>query len=110
MTAGKPLTPAANDALLINAVDMWDEGRRKQLIRSRGYDGVIHSNLEVIDYLGVPAVIFEAMVATPEWGATEVRYAVRVDDLDGIELGSWGRIVGGDDHPLFQFLHEEEDD
>jgi hypothetical protein len=106
LTTGKPLTRAAQDALLLNALDMWDEKRHQQQIKSRGYDGVINSDLEVIDYLGVPSVIFEAMVATDKWGATDVRFCVRIDDLEGVELGTWGSIGGDGAESLFELLRE----
>ncbi len=107
MATGKPLTPAAHEALLINAVDMWYESRTLRRIKSRGYDGVIETNLEVIDYLGVPAVVFEANIATDKWGATDVRFVVRVDDLEGVEQSQWGYVGGSAEiSELFDFLRE----
>ena len=89
MNSGKQLTKALADALLFNAYDMFDENRHTQRIKSRKYDGVIESNLEVIEYLGVPSVVFDAIVSTDMFEGNEVKFVVRVDDLDGVELGEW---------------------
>lgn len=89
MNSGKPLTKTIADVLLFNAVDMYDEHRRTQRIKSRKYDGVIESNLEVIELFGIPVVVFEAIVTTEQFEGNEVKFYVRVDDMEGIELGEW---------------------
>ena len=93
MKAGAPLTQQSHDALLINAIDMWEEGRRSQEIRSQSYHGVIHSNLEVTETFGVPAVAFEAVIGTPDFRSTEVHFIIRVDDLDHMNPEEWSRIM-----------------
>lgn len=95
MRMGKPISPPVADALLFNAIDMYEGARRVQRIKSRSYDGVIESNLEVIDYLGVPSIMFEALIGTDQWESVDVQFIVRVDDLTDVELGQWalGRIV-----------------
>ena len=89
MNSGKPLTPIVRDVLLFNAYDMFQEGNEQQAIKSRQYSGIIKSNLEVTEYAGVPVVSFEATISTAQWEANEVLFAVRVDELDGIEQGEW---------------------
>jgi len=93
MKAGAPLTQQSTDALLINAIDMWDEGRRTQEIRTRSYHGIIQSNLEVTETFGVPAVAFEAVIGTPDFRSTEVHFVIRVDDLEHMNPEEWNRIM-----------------
>lgn len=95
MTTGAPLTQQVSDVLLLNAVDMWDERQHTQVITSRSYDGIIKSNLEVFEHFGVPVVLFEAMVATEKFRSVEVRYVVRIDDLEHMDPGEWARIMVG---------------
>jgi hypothetical protein len=93
MNSGRhPITRQLADALLLNAIDMFDENRRVQRIKSRLYDGVIESTLEVIEYADVPSVQFEALVSTDKFESATIRFIVRVDDLDGIELGEWQQL------------------
>jgi hypothetical protein len=92
VVSGKPLTQQVNDMLLLNAIDMWDCHNHKQPIKSRNYDGVIESDLEVVEHFGAPVVQFKAMVSTTKFGATAVKYLVKIDDLDGIEGVEWGRL------------------
>jgi len=94
INTGKPLTPRVCDILMYNAVDMFEDGRTSQRIKGRGFDGLITSNLKVIE--GVfPLVTFKVMLATDEWEASEIEFYVRVDDLDTIhtQTGRWGRIM-----------------
>jgi len=97
MNSGKPITKMLSDALLLNACDMFSEGRRVQRIKSPRYDGVIESNLEVIEYVGVPSVSFEAIVDTDKWEAVTIKFIVRVDDIDRIEMnqGQWAELMMG---------------
>lgn len=95
MTAGAPLTKQISDVLLLNAVDMWDEKRHTQVVKSQSYDGFIKTNLKVFEYFGVPAIIFEAIVSTEMFRSTEVRYVVRVDDLEHMNPEEWKRIMAG---------------
>lgn len=95
INSGKmPLNPTLCDILMFNAVDMFESGRRVQRIKGRNYDGVIESNLEVIDGF-VPIVQFEALLSVGKWEAHPITFGVRVDDLDGIHLqkGKWGQIM-----------------
>ena len=94
-SGGKPLTPTICDVLMFNAVDMFECGRRTQRIKGRNYDGVIESNLQVIETFA-PIVKFEALLATDKWDTSPITFGVRIDDLDGIHLqkGKWGRIMG----------------
>jgi hypothetical protein len=92
MNSGKPLTKMVADVLLFNAVDMYQEGRKVQRVKSRQYDGVIESNLEVTEYAGVPAIQFEALISTEKWDSNVVRFVVRVDDMEGIEQGEWAQL------------------
>lgn len=92
MNSGKPITRQLADALLLNAIDMFDENRRVQRIKARKYDGVIESNLEVFEFSGIPSVQFEALVATERFESITIRFIVRVDDLDGVELGEWAQL------------------
>lgn len=89
-----PLNPTLCDILMFNAVDMFECRRRTQRIKGRNYDGVIESNLEVIDG-HIPIVQFEALLSTGKWEAHPVTFGVRIDDLDGIHLqkGKWGQIM-----------------
>jgi hypothetical protein len=108
MSAGGPITQQVNDVLLLNAIDMWDQRLVRQPIRARSYEGIIETDLEVIDFQDVPVVQFEAKVTIRDvpmvTGVTEVRYLLRVDDLDGIEIGEWGRlqarVMGDPDMPM----------
>lgn len=100
MTIGAPLTQQVSDVLLLNAVDMWNERQHTQMIASRSYDGVIKSNLEVFEHFGVPVVLFEAMVSTEKFRSVEVRYVVRIDDLEHMDPGEWARIMIGSEGPL----------
>lgn len=109
MTTGAPLTQHVSDVLLLNAVDMWDERRRTQLIASRSYDGVIKSNLEIFEHFGVPVVLFEAMVSTEKYRSVEVRYVVRIDDLEHMDPGEWARITMGSEGPLPSPLSNQEE-
>lgn len=93
MRMGKPLDKPVADALLFNAIDMYENSRRVQRIKSRRYDGVIESSLEVIDYLGVPAILFEALLGTDMWESVDASFIIRVDDLTDVELGAWTRMV-----------------
>lgn len=92
MNSGKPLTKMLADVLLYNAHDMFQEGRHTQRIKSRQYDGVIESNLEVVEHFGVPSVQFEALVSTEQWEANTIRFVIRTDDLDGIEQAEWTQL------------------
>lgn len=106
-SGGQPLTQQVSDVLLLNAIDMWDMRRTYQPIRARSYEGIIETDLEVIDFQEVPVVEFKAMVTMRGvpmvTDVTEVRYLLRVDDLDGIEIGEWGRlraqVMGDPDMP-----------
>jgi hypothetical protein len=93
-SGGKPLNSTICDVLMFNAVDMFECGRRTQRIKGRNYDGVIESNLEVIETFA-PIVKFEALLATDKWDASPITFGVRVDDLDGIHLqkGKWESIM-----------------
>lgn len=93
MTAGAPLTKQIADVLLLNAVDMWDEKRHTQMVKAQSYDGLIKTDLKVFEYFGVPAIIFEAIVSTEMFRSTEVRYVVRVDDLEHMDPEEWERII-----------------
>jgi hypothetical protein len=77
MSSGKPITRHHADVLLLNAVDMFEEGRKLQRIKSRNYDGMIESNLEVINYLGVPSVEFTSYIETERWQTTFVDFIIR---------------------------------
>jgi len=92
MNSGKPLTKMLADVLLYNAYDMFQDGRRTQRIKSRQYDGVIESNLKVVEYAGTPSVQFEAIVSTEEWEANTIRFVIRTDDLDGLEQAEWAQL------------------
>lgn len=81
MNSGKPLTKRHADVLLLNAVDMFEDGRKMQRIKSRDYDGMIESNLEVIDHMGVPVVEFVSYLETERWRTTMVDFIIRVEDL-----------------------------
>jgi hypothetical protein len=108
MNSGGPLTQQVSDVLLLNAIDMWDMRRTYQPIRARSYEGIIETDLEVIDFQEVPVVEFKATVTlrgvSMVTDVTEVRYLLRVDDLDGIEVGDWGRlqaqVMGDPDMPM----------
>lgn len=89
MNSGKPLTKQLADALLFNAYDMFHEGRRTQRIRSRRYDGVIETNLEIYEYADMQVVKFEAIVSTDKWEGNLVHFVVKVEDLAEIEQGEW---------------------
>jgi hypothetical protein len=86
---GKPITPPIADALLLNAIDMYEHNHQTQRIKNRQYDGIIQSNLEPINYHGVPAIQFQALIGTDQWEAIQAHYIVRIDDLTNIELGQW---------------------
>lgn len=81
MWSGVPLTPQLSEALFVNALDMWQEGNCRQPIRTSKYDGVIESELEVIEYFGEPAISFEAMVTFDKWEGTQVQFVVHLDAL-----------------------------
>ena len=93
MWSGNPLTPQIYEALFINALDMWQNGKHKQFIKAPKYDGVIETNLETIDYLGEAAISFEAMVSNQEWEGTQVRFVVHVDALEKAEEFMWGGMM-----------------
>jgi hypothetical protein len=82
MNAGKPLRRDHADVLLFNAVDMFEQRRKMQRIKSRNYDGMIESNLEVIDYMGEPVVAFVSYIETERWQTNIVDFVVRVEDLN----------------------------
>lgn len=92
MNSGKPLNKMIADVLLYNAYDMFQQGRRTQRIKSRQYDGVIESNLRVVEYSGIPSVQFEAIVSTEMWESNTVRFVIRTDDLEGLEQAEWGQL------------------
>jgi len=89
MWSGNPLTQQMCEALFVNALDMWQEGNHQQFLKAPQYDGVIKSELEPIEYLGEPAIPFEAMVASKEWEGTQVKFVVHVDALEKAEEGMW---------------------
>jgi len=89
MWTGKPLDKPVADALLFNAIDMYESKHRVQRIKNRTYDGIIRSNLEVMEFLGVPAILFKAMLGTDRWKSVVAQFVVRVDDLTDVELGQW---------------------
>jgi hypothetical protein len=93
MNSGKPLTKMLADVLLFNACDMYYEGRKVQRVKSRKYDGVIESNLEVVEYEEVPSVQFEALISTEKWESNTVKFIIRVDDMDGIEQAEWEQMA-----------------
>lgn len=82
MRSGKPLSRHHADVLLLNAVDMFEEGRKLQRIKSRDYDGMIESHLKVIEYLGVQCIEFHAWIETERWQTTMIDFIIRVEDLD----------------------------
>ncbi len=93
MNSGKPLTKQIADALLFNAYDMFQEGRTVQRIRSRRYDGVIESSLEVHEFAGMSVVRFEANVSTARWESNTIEFIVRVEDLDAMPQWEWASLA-----------------
>jgi len=110
MSVGGTITPQVSEVLLLNAVDMWDLRRLKQPIRARSYEGIIETDLEIIEFQGVPAVEFHAMVTIRGvpvvTQVTQANFLLRVDDLEGVELAQLGRLeakVMGDPDMPFPF-------
>lgn len=92
MNSGKPLTETICDALLYNAYDMYQEKRNVQRIKSRTYDGMIETDLEVVDFSGMAVVSFLANISTDQYEHNEVRFVVRLEDFDGIPEGEWQQL------------------
>lgn len=84
---GLKMTPMLADVLLTNAIDMYSERRRRQRVKGPKYDGVIESDLQVIEYIGMQCVTFTALLGCDMWEAGEIRFLVRVDFE--IPSGKW---------------------
>ena len=115
MLAGKPTTAHLMEVLFINAYEMWDEKKEHQEIRSSRYVGCIETDLEVIIHMGVPCVAFKSIVTETQekWGANEVLYIVRIDDLDvppNIAYGRIRHIEGEEGPPPMDFMLADADD
>lgn len=96
MVSGVELNPTICDVLLFNAADMVDCRRTSQQIKGRNYDGFITSNLDVFEHPGgFPVVEFFATVATGKWQAGTVRFCIRTDNLDSLQMNrrTWGRVM-----------------
>lgn len=93
MNTGKSLTPRICDVLLLNAYDMFFERCHRQRIKGSGYDGVIESDLEIVEHQDVPCIVFEALLSTDKWEVAEVKFFVRTDDFEGVNEGEWMRLV-----------------
>lgn len=82
MLSGKKLTDQIREALLVNAYDMFENERKSQQIKSPAYDGMITTNFEIINYVGMSGLVFNAEVSGSKVGATKVRFFVRTSDLE----------------------------
>ena len=85
MHSGKSLTSSAREVLLENAQWMAFEGNHDWRVKRPLCEGYIKSDLKSIDYMGLEAVQFHALLDTPE-GTTEVDYLIRVSDLKNVCL------------------------
>lgn len=89
MISGAVLAQGARDLLLENAVWMRLENNRHMAIQHPMCCGVIQSNLEVQNYLGVGSVQFDAMLNQRQGNVyTSVKFIVRVQDLDELPKNS----------------------
>jgi hypothetical protein len=102
MMCGKPMTEHLMEVLFVNAYEMWDEQRERQEIRSRRYIGFISTNMMIIDHLGTPCVEFESVVTEVQekWGANQVKFIVRIDDLNVPPNIAFGRIMQMEGPPM----------
>ena len=93
-TNGKPLTDKVRDILLINACEMAETGKEKQKIKGRDYEGLITSDLETTNYVGMSIIVFNADIACPDIGVSKVQYGVRTSDLDEgiLASGQWDQV------------------
>lgn len=71
-----------SDVIMVNAYDMWHYRNRHQPIRTGKCDGIIRSNLRPVQHMGVPVVLFDALVSDSQWECNEIKCYIRVDDLE----------------------------
>lgn len=102
MVTGKPITPHLMEVLFVNAYEMWDMKRERQEIRSRSYVGFISSNMMIISHFEVPCVVFESVVTEvkEKWGANQISFIVRIDDLSVPPDLAFGRIMQMEGPPI----------
>jgi|SaaInlV_165m_DNA_1040744.scaffolds.fasta_scaffold20318_2 hypothetical protein len=117
MATGKPTTEHLMEVLFVNAYEMWDEQKERQEIRSRRYVGFISSNMQVFQHMGVPCIEFESVVTETQekWGVNQIRYIVRIDDLNVPPNIAFGKIAQMEGPPMpipmdFMAMEEGDDD
>lgn len=94
MISGKPLTEQIREVLFDNAHEMIQAGDEHQLIQyGDKYDGIIKTDLEVINFCGAQIVHFEAELVYQPYGYTKVKYAIRINDLEKIHEAGWDQIA-----------------
>lgn len=102
MMTGKPITPHLMEVLFVNAYEMWDENKDRQEIRSRRYIGFISTSLQIISHIGTPCVEFESIVTEvkEKWGVNQIRFIVRIDDLNVPPNIAFGKIMQMEGSPM----------
>ena len=111
-SAGRPLNRKMRDILFLNAYDMLDCDRRKQVLRGKGYEGEIKTDLTPVAFSGVSIVVFEARLETNKAGEVYVRYGIRPTEIDPELLLSSGKWGSWDDfiEEITEWVKEHEDD
>lgn len=84
MKSGEPLNDKIREVLTLNAIDMWESKSPSQRIKSRTYDGVIRSTLEVVQFDGSPYVAFESVLGSDMWEVNEVNFLISIEDLEEV--------------------------
>lgn len=112
MISGKPLSPHLMEVLFVNAYEMWDESKERQEIRSRRYIGFISTNLQIIGHIGTPCVEFESVVTETKekWGVNQVKFIVRIDDLNVPPNIAFGSIMQMEGPPMLPPMDIYQDD
>lgn len=99
MNAGKPLTEKLADVLFVNAHDMIENNKKEQIIKGRGFEGFITTDMESVTFVGTAGIVFEADIYAKSGSQNKVKFFVKDKDLDGLEKAEWLGCIKEEDEP-----------
>ena len=71
-----------NEILFLNGRDMIDKNKKRIKFRIGGCRGSVTSDLEVISWVGMEIIVFDAEIYTDEIHGGNIRYGIRPSDID----------------------------
>ena len=92
--SGKPISKSVQDGLMSTAVRMVRHNRRKLFMRSRGSSGLVETDLETVEWCGLPGMKFKAELLVGAIGYTSISFFIRTEDIDDFDINDMSSISG----------------